>query len=103
MPQFRKRAHAYLLPPTQREFLGEWPEFLLFAQDHPVLSVETTKLCAHTHTEMLPARIASLANKETGWHFSAKNGKAEQIEAFSVSEMAHMLKVKAPPFHAASE
>lgn len=81
---------------TRAEFLREWNSFLLFAHGCPLLSTDTVQFCSQVHTQALATEIANLANRESGWHFSAKNAKAEQVEAFSLTDMSSILETKAP-------
>ncbi|KAK7678135.1 hypothetical protein QCA50_018928 [Cerrena zonata] len=82
--------------PTRQLFIQEWHDLLIFSQELPELLEETTSFCVNVHTRILTSEITSLAAKENGWHFSAKNARAEQIEAFSLAEMSRTLETKAP-------
>ena len=81
---------------TRAVFINEWESFLYFAQQCSLLSTDTTKFCSQVYTKLLAGEIAGLASKESGWHFSAKNAKVDQIEAFSLTNMASILEHKAP-------
>lgn len=81
---------------TRIEFVHDWPDLLKFAIDTEVLQQETTTFCSQVHTKALASEIANLANKQSGWHFSARKARAEQVETFSLSDMARTLEVKAP-------
>lgn len=81
---------------TRATFIDEWESFLHFSRECSLLSTGTTNFCSQVYTKLLTGEIASLANKESGWHFSARNAKADQIEAFSLKAMASTLEHKAP-------
>ncbi|KAI0074534.1 hypothetical protein K474DRAFT_1601281, partial [Panus rudis PR-1116 ss-1] len=81
---------------TRAAFVQEWPELLdAFSRD-PALSESTTQFCTNVCTRDLKDEIATLANKESGWHFSARKAQAAQIEGFSLKKMAHKLEGDAP-------
>lgn len=40
--------------------------------------------------------VLTLAQKDSGWHFSAANAQADQILAFQIEEMAMMIRRKTP-------
>ncbi|KAF9493446.1 hypothetical protein BDN71DRAFT_1394940 [Pleurotus eryngii] len=46
--------------------------------------------------QKLATEITLLANKASGWHFSAVHASAEQFENFSMVDMACCLETKAP-------
>lgn len=82
--------------PTRAIFLHEWSSFLHFAHECSLLSTDTMEFCSQVYTQAIASEIANLANKESGWHFSAKHAKAEQVEAFSLARMSSTLEAKAP-------
>lgn len=87
---------SYLDCPLRILFLGEWPDLLQTLADLPTLRQSTAAFSKHAHTRCLVSEVASLANKESGWHFSAMHARAEQIESFSMEDMARKLRFQAP-------
>ena len=47
-------------------------------------------------TQRLQDEIKDVANKQAGWHFSACEANIEQVEAFSIADMAVTLEQQAP-------
>lgn len=86
----------FITCPSRVEFLHEWLDFLHFAAQFPELSTATHDVCADIHIEALTSEVANLANKESGWHFSARKTCPEQVEAFSLPAMAKKLEMQAP-------
>ena len=63
--------------------------------------------CPGTHTSMVESshkfmtqkysdEVTCLVSKANGWHFSAQHTSAEQLQAFSLKDMAQRLMVQAP-------
>ena len=87
---------VYLDCASRIEFLAEWPVILdTFAND-PMLCGTTVEFSAGLFTRLLTAEITELVNKHNGWHFSARNACAEQIEVFDIKDMALRLEIQAP-------
>ncbi|TCD59776.1 hypothetical protein EIP91_011478 [Steccherinum ochraceum] len=82
--------------PTRVLFLNEWSAFLAYAATLPALSVGTSSAFTTLYTKKLKSEVAELANKESGWHFSARNASEEQVDNFMVEDMAGRLEAKAP-------
>ena len=86
----------YLDCASRIEFLAEWPVILdTFAND-PMLCGTTVEFSAGLFSRSLTAEITELVNKHSGWHFSARNACAEQIEGFDIEDMALRLEIQAP-------
>ena len=47
-------------------------------------------------TQRLQDKIKDVAKKQAGWHFSACGANIEQVEAFSIADMAVTLEQQAP-------
>ena len=78
------------------EFLAEWPVILDTFPNDPMLCGQTVEFSAGLFTRSLMAKIMELVHKHSGWHFSAQNACAEQIEVFDIQDMALRLESQAP-------
>lgn len=87
---------AYRGGPIRTLFEAEFSELL------DVLATRSTfktMLLAHgvrVHTQRLMAEISTLAEKEAGRHFPAKDAEADHLETFAVEQMSAKLEVEAP-------
>ena len=77
------------------EFLAEWPVILDTFVNDPMLCGQTVEFSAGLFTRSLAAEIVELVHKHSGWHFSACNACAKQIEAFNIEDMALRLESQA--------
>jgi hypothetical protein len=87
---------AYSDCPTTTLFVAEIPDLLDFILGHTVTKSKAGGFILQHFTTALTSEIAALADRESGWHFSARNATAKQIEAFSVEGMARKLEDQAP-------
>ena len=84
------------LSPTARLFLDEWGSFLNYSQTLTSLSRTTSDFALCSVTQRMQEEIKDVANKQAGWHFSACGASIDQVEAFSIAEMALILEEQAP-------
>lgn len=82
--------------PVRLSFIQQWPELQEWALSTDPLARATDNFITTTITQKLTAETAHLANKESGWHFSARNASAEKVHAFSIQGMADQLERQAP-------
>ncbi|KAI0071748.1 hypothetical protein K474DRAFT_1606364, partial [Panus rudis PR-1116 ss-1] len=87
----------YTSSPARATLLAEWSDLLeALTEDKSPISSSTTHFACNYHLRLLKTEICSLADKESGWHFSAENAREEQIEAFSIAKMAQQVRKQAP-------
>lgn len=84
------------LSPTAVLFVNDWGSFLTYANTLGCLSQATTAFAVEVVTQQLQAEVKCVATKQAGWHFSACNARIEQVEAFSITDMATALEQQAP-------
>ena len=82
--------------PTFILFSAKIPELLDFIFGHPATKSEAGQSVLQHFMAALTSEVATLADKESGWHFSAGNACAKQIKAFSMEGMARKLEKQAP-------
>lgn len=78
---------------------SDCPTYTLFAveiPDHPATKSEAGRFILQHFTTTLSSEVTTLANKESGWHFSAGHASSGQIEAFSMEGMARKFEDQAP-------
>ncbi|THH23062.1 hypothetical protein EUX98_g8114 [Antrodiella citrinella] len=81
---------------TLFSLVQQWPELLQYALDSPTLYNSTRTFVSDAFTATLTLEVAQLASRNSGWHFSARNASAEQINAFSIEDMANKMETEAP-------
>ncbi|KAK7683367.1 hypothetical protein QCA50_013629 [Cerrena zonata] len=77
-------------------FIQDWRSFLTYTRSLASLSEATSAFALDLVTFQLQDEVKSVANKQAGWHFSACNASIEQVEAFSITDMAIALERQAP-------
>lgn len=77
-------------------FVHEWPELLRTLATTPALKNSTVAVAKDLYTSILTDEITLLANKESGWHISARHARSEQLARFSVEGMSQRLQLQAP-------
>jgi len=81
--------------PAKQIFVAEVPKLL-----HLFFSREETRVTAFNTAFGVCTRllmgVACLSSKTYGWHFGVKTATSQQIEAFSIEEMAGKLAADAP-------
>ncbi|KAI0762028.1 hypothetical protein BC629DRAFT_1597109 [Irpex lacteus] len=58
---------------AKQDFLSQWPALLEHLAVHPLLQVKTENFAVALVTGKLKTEVATIAEKESGWHFSAKH------------------------------
>lgn len=81
---------------AKQEFLTQWPALLELLASHPLLQLRTENFAVALVTGKLKSEVATIAEKESGWHFSAKNVHADQLDSFTMDDMACKIHVRAP-------
>ncbi len=87
---------AYSDSPVRQQFVSECTQLLTFFCSLSYLSPTITTFCLDYVINLLTSEVRELVKKQTGWHFSARNAKAEPILGFSLSDMADKLEERAP-------
>ncbi|KAI0691137.1 hypothetical protein BC835DRAFT_1417357 [Cytidiella melzeri] len=88
----------YEAHPQRHLFINEWPALLttLAAHEDPLVRVATQEFARALVTKELTAEVSRLAEKESGWHISAVNARAEQFGTFTIDGMARRMQEQAP-------
>lgn len=89
--------HAYFIDDPMRTICVQDTSKII----ETLISAPSTHLSAfatmhQSFKQKLATEIALLANKSSGWHFSAVHASAEQFENFSMADMARRLETEAP-------
>ncbi|PSS32232.1 hypothetical protein PHLCEN_2v2001 [Hermanssonia centrifuga] len=87
---------SYSHCPVTVIFLNDWAELLGILATLPPTKIATEDFASQLHTRILSSEVSRLATKQSGWHFSAVQAKAEQVEAFSIDDMASKFPSHAP-------
>lgn len=82
--------------PAVQSFSQQITAVLELIFSHPSTQSEADEFANQRCSAALAKEVAQLANKESGWHFSARNTSAAQLHAFSMEEMAKKLEFGAP-------
>jgi hypothetical protein len=80
----------------QVQLLQDLPTLFQFLATHTVTKDAAVSSSVQICTQVLMGEVARMASKQKGWHFNARNASAEQIEAFSIQEMATTLESETP-------
>ncbi|KAI0690905.1 hypothetical protein BC835DRAFT_1417489 [Cytidiella melzeri] len=64
--------------------------------EDPPLWVSTTEFARGLVTRKLTSEVSQLAEKESGWHVSAINARAEQFDDFAINGMSRRMQEQAP-------
>ncbi|KAI0688587.1 hypothetical protein BC835DRAFT_1284353 [Cytidiella melzeri] len=64
--------------------------------EDPPLRVSTTEFARGLVTRELTSEVSRLAEKESGWHVSAINPRAEQFDDFAIDGMSRRMQEQAP-------
>ncbi|KAI0809159.1 hypothetical protein BC629DRAFT_1482619 [Irpex lacteus] len=80
----------------QQLFVAQWPSLLEHLAYHPLLQKDTAHFVSTSMTKQLTSEVSCLVQKESGWHFSAKNVTADQLEHFAIDGMADRMQEQAP-------
>ncbi len=81
---------------AKQEFLTQWPALLELLCVHPLLQAKTEVFAVSLVTGKLKTEVATIAEKESGWHFSAKNVHVDQLDRLTMDDMAHKIHAQAP-------
>lgn len=81
---------------AKQEFLAQWPALLDLLAIHPLLQTQTESFAVALVTSKLKTEVATVAEKESGWHFSAKNVHVDQLDSFTMDDMARKVHARAP-------
>lgn len=81
---------------AKQEFLTQWPALLDLLAIHPLLQTKTESFAVALVTRNLKTEVATIAEKESGWHFSAKNVHVDQLDSFTMDDMARKIHARAP-------
>jgi hypothetical protein len=71
-------------------------EILAALEVHPRTSKETLKWASNLMKAWYASSIRELTRKEHGWHFSALQASAKQLEDFQIEDMAEKMQTLAP-------
>lgn len=82
--------------PHRQTFVAQWPLLLEHLAHHPLLQHFTETFVRTSITNQLTSEVAHLAEKESGWHFSAKNATTDQLESFTIDGMSSRMQSQAP-------
>ncbi|KAG5645462.1 hypothetical protein DXG03_006007 [Asterophora parasitica] len=82
--------------PAARAFVGPIAAALELMYNHSATSADAKDVGIRLFPTLLSGEVTRLASTESGWHFSASNASASQIQAFSVEDMATQLENQAP-------
>lgn len=63
---------------------------------HPLLQLQIESFAVALVTGKLKPEVATIAEKESGWHFSAKTIHVDQLDSFTMDDMARKIHVRAP-------
>jgi hypothetical protein len=89
-PHYDQNPHKHL-------FIREWPLFLTsVASTHPALQTPTHEFARTLVTGQLTSEVARLAERESGWHISAKQARADHLESFDINSMSCRMQEQAP-------
>lgn len=81
---------------AKQDFLSQWPALLEHLAVHPLLQVKTENFAVALVTGKLKTEVATVAEKESGWHFSAKHVHVDQLDSFTMDDMARKIHARAP-------
>ncbi|KAI0085494.1 hypothetical protein BDY19DRAFT_996633 [Irpex rosettiformis] len=76
--------------------IAQWPLLLNSLASHPPLQDATERFAFGLVTGKLKREVVRLAEKDSGWHVSAKNARADQLESFTIDDMGCRMKELAP-------
>lgn len=82
--------------PHRQIFASQWPSLLDHLAHHPLLQKDTGQFVSASMTHRLTSEVTQLVDKESGWHFSAKNASSDQLEKFTINGMANRMQDQAP-------
>ena len=80
----------------RRKFIEEWPALLETISHHPSLQRNTEDFGFTSVTTRLVTEVSHLAEKESGWHISARKVHADQLVDFTFDGMASRTQEQAP-------
>ena len=86
----------YSTAPQLCTFVKQWPSLLQAIGSHPTLGALTEQFMFEAFATRLTAEVKCLAEKESGWHISAKHARADQLESFSLDGMSSRMQEQAP-------
>ena len=79
-----------------RQFLNDLPTLLDLLIKHPDMTKCIKDITFAHMMQTLETEIVTMATIISGWHFSARNASYEQIDKFSIHEMAETLTRQTP-------
>ena len=82
--------------PNVQKLISDLPDILQMLGGHPTMSKSVTDACHKYMMHEYANEACCLVSKKNGWHFSAQHTSAEQLEAFSLKDMAQQLMAQAP-------
>jgi len=82
--------------PSVQNFNSDLPDILQMLGSHSSLSTSVTDACHRYMIHKYANEALGLVSKKNGWHFSARRASTEQLEAFSLEDMARELMAQAP-------
>src|SRR5882762_5896902 len=82
--------------PSVQKLNSDLPDILQMLGSHSALSTSVTDMCHKYMMHKYANEALHLVSKKNGWHFSAWHASAEQLEAFSLEDMAQQLTAQAP-------
>src|SRR5882762_4808020 len=81
---------------TVQRLKTDLPDILNMLGSHSTLSTPVTEACHNYMVQKYGDEALHLVSKKNGWHFSARHMSAEQLEAFSLEDMARELMAQVP-------
>ena len=82
--------------PSVQKLKSDLPDILQELGSHPAMGTSVTEACYKYMMDKYTNEALGLVSKKNGWHFSAQHTSAEQLEAFSLEDMAWQLAAQAP-------
>ncbi|KAG6819711.1 hypothetical protein H0H93_009405 [Arthromyces matolae] len=85
-----------LSSPLAQAFLRDITLTLETILGHPDTQAHAREFLFNYFLSLMTSEVTNLATKESGWHFSARNASASQIQAFSIENMASQFEKRSP-------
>ena len=87
---------AYANNPTKSIFIEQCPHLLYILSNNSSTNKITTDYSLAVATNVMMGEVAHTATRQSGWHFSVRMASPEQIDSFSIEEMANQLEKETP-------
>ena len=86
----------FISSPARAAIIDDTDALVCLLLNHPETQHSAQQVAFQTCTEILMGEITRMGGSDNGWHFSARNTSAQNIESFSIANMSRILKEQSP-------